>query len=53
MDGNELIELLSSADEDEEEETEVTAHKYRRLIKQIRDYLKMKLPSYSVPSGKL
>lgn len=27
--------------------------RYRRLIKSIREYLKTKLPSYSVPSGKL
>ena len=55
MNENELSELLSSADEDEEEEEMgITAskHRYRKLIKQIREYLKMKLPSYSVPSGK-
>ena len=35
MDGNELY---------EDEETEITAskHKYRKLIQQIREYLKMK-----------
>src|ERR1044072_5884038 len=53
MDGNELTELLSSTDEDEDGETEVTVHKYRRLIRQIREYLKMKLPTYMVPSGKV
>jgi hypothetical protein len=25
--------------------------KYRKLIKAIRDYLKHKLPSYSIPAG--
>jgi L-2-aminoadipate reductase len=51
--GNEISEILSSADEDEETEITASKYKYRKLIKQIREYLKMKLPSYSVPSGKV
>ncbi|CAG8432975.1 11036_t:CDS:10 [Diversispora eburnea] len=44
--------FLSSNDEAEEdnEEKGITKRKYRKFIKQIRDYLKQKLPSYSVPS---
>src|ERR1044072_7835178 len=49
MKENELSDLLSSADEDEETEITASKHRYRKLIKQIREYLKMKLPSYSVP----
>ena len=56
MEGNELSDLVSSADEDEDEDegTGITAsqRKYRRLIKSIREYLKKKLPIYSVPNGK-
>lgn len=38
---------------DVEDATTITVgiRKYRRLIKAIRDYLKQKLPSYSIPSG--
>ncbi|RHZ74178.1 hypothetical protein Glove_227g80 [Diversispora epigaea] len=45
--------FLSSTDEVDEEDNEekgIAKRKYRRLIKQIKDYLKQKLPSYSVPS---
>ena|SRR6266542_3794106 len=53
MEGNELSDLVSSADEDEETGITAGQRKYRRLIKNIREYLRIKLPSYSVPSGKL
>ena len=51
MKGDGLSEFLSSADEDEDEEVPYN-YKYRRLIKKIREYLKTKLPNYSVPNGK-
>ena len=58
----ELDGLVSGEDEEEEEEqregnkvsqTEVAKglRRYGRLIKNIREYLKTKLPSYSVPAG--
>ncbi|CAI2169598.1 18048_t:CDS:10 [Funneliformis geosporum] len=50
MEGDELSEFVSSADEDEEAGFSVGKRTCRRLIKQIREYLKMKLPSYSIPS---
>ncbi|CAG8449470.1 7430_t:CDS:10 [Acaulospora colombiana] len=48
--GDELEELMSSADENEDEETTLGKRRYRKLIKQIKDYLKQRLPSYSIPS---
>ncbi|CAG8442262.1 2035_t:CDS:10 [Ambispora gerdemannii] len=48
---SEMDEFLSSADEDDGDDTDTKGRqKYRRLIKEIREYLKQKLPSYSVPS---
>ncbi|CAG8635503.1 8966_t:CDS:2, partial [Scutellospora calospora] len=49
LQGSELEGFLSSADESDTVDV-VEKRKYRRLIKQIKDYLKMKLPAYSVPS---
>ncbi|KAG9305834.1 hypothetical protein G9A89_006245 [Geosiphon pyriformis] len=45
-------EFQSSADEDDKADglLKVGQRNYRRLIKEIREYLKMRLPSYSVPS---
>ncbi|KAH9835299.1 alpha-aminoadipate reductase Lys1p [Rhodofomes roseus] len=46
-----LDEFASDVPEGEEEKGVVTGmRKYRRLIKDIREYLKKKLPSYSVPT---
>ncbi|WWD19369.1 L-aminoadipate-semialdehyde dehydrogenase [Kwoniella shandongensis] len=58
IDGDDLDGLMSSSEaggEDDEEidlKTEMIkgVKKYRRLIKDIREYLKKKLPSYSVPA---
>ncbi|KAF0374315.1 L-aminoadipate-semialdehyde dehydrogenase [Gigaspora margarita] len=50
LQSSDLEEFLSSADENDAAETMVEKRKYNRLIKQIKDYLKMKLPSYSIPS---
>ncbi|CAH7672621.1 hypothetical protein BY996DRAFT_4583714 [Phakopsora pachyrhizi] len=36
--------------EEDEDEVQKGIRKYRRLIKNIREYLKTKLPSYSIPS---
>ncbi|CAG8662938.1 10702_t:CDS:2, partial [Dentiscutata heterogama] len=47
---SELEEFLSSGDENDAAETMVEKRKYNRLIKQIKDYLKMKVPSYCIPS---
>lgn len=52
MKGDDLAELVSSTEDEEEEETPYNYYKYRRLVKRIKEYLKTKLPSYSVPSGK-
>ncbi|CAG8558298.1 13037_t:CDS:2, partial [Racocetra fulgida] len=52
LQGGDLNEFLSSADESDVEEMMVEKRKYNRLIKQIKDYLKTKVPSYSVPSDK-
>jgi len=47
--GSELQDFESS---DDDEGTGATGQlKYRRLIREIREYLKKKLPSYSIPSG--
>lgn len=53
IESGEIDSLLSSADEEDDAPDNVRGiQKYRRLIKDIRDYLKQKLPSYSVPTGK-
>ena len=58
--GSKELEGLVSAGEDDGEEsgkpgsaTEIAKglKRYRRLIKDIREYLKTKLPSYSIPTG--
>lgn len=46
---------FASATEEEVEETNIprdirSKYRYRRLIKDVRDYLKKKLPSYAIPS---
>ncbi|KAL1920377.1 uncharacterized protein VTP21DRAFT_754 [Calcarisporiella thermophila] len=53
--GADLDEFLSSTDDDNGEEGERgkglrSSRKYKRLIRNIREYLKTKLPSYAVPS---
>lgn len=51
--GPSLDEYASDTPEGEEEKGIVSGmRKYRRLIKDIREYLKTKLPSYSVPTCK-
>lgn len=57
MDGDELEGLMSAseaADDDEEIDLKTQmirgVKKYRKLIRDIREYLKKKLPSYSVPA---
>lgn len=54
LDSKDALELVSDADEhDESEPRDLTLgpRAYRRLIRDIREHLKKKLPSYSVPSG--
>lgn len=51
MKGDDQSELISSTEDEDEEETPYN-FKYRKLVKKIKEYLKTKLPSYSVPSGK-
>lgn len=54
LDGEKLQELMSdSPDVGDSGGIIPGMRKYRRLIKDVREYLKKKLPSYSVPSGKL
>ncbi|WVR09299.1 L-aminoadipate-semialdehyde dehydrogenase [Kwoniella sp. DSM 27419] len=57
VDGDEMSGLMSASEGDAEEKagdlgTEMIkgVRRYRRLIKDIRDHLKKKLPSYSVPA---
>jgi len=53
LDGPSLAAYASDIQEDEDPKGVVGGiRKYRRLIKDIREYLKKKLPSYSVPSRK-
>lgn len=42
--------FASATDEDRDENDVRSSRNYRRLIKNIRDYLKQKLPSYAIPS---
>ena len=52
LDGNELRKLVSDTPDTAEEKGIVWGmRRYRRLIKNVREHLKKKLPSYSVPSG--
>lgn len=48
--GPDLEGLLSDAEARDEEGDLATPQRYRRLIKEIREYLKKKLPIYSVPT---
>ena len=53
LDGPSLASYASDIQDDEDPKGVVNGiRKYRRLIKDIREYLKKKLPSYSVPSRK-
>jgi L-aminoadipate-semialdehyde dehydrogenase len=52
LDGPALEEYTSDAPEDEGRSLASGIRRYRRLIKDIREHLKRKLPSYSVPTGK-
>jgi L-aminoadipate-semialdehyde dehydrogenase len=53
--GDELLDYMSGS-EDEDEEVDLKTEmlkgvkRYRRLIRDIREYLKKKLPSYSIPA---
>lgn len=52
--GSELNELLSDEDDSLDvpnDELVQGLRKYRKLIREIRDHLKSKLPSYAVPTG--
>jgi L-aminoadipate-semialdehyde dehydrogenase len=51
--GSSLDELASDLASDDERGLAGGIRKYRRLIKDIRELLKKKLPSYSVPSREL
>ncbi|KAI0702060.1 L-aminoadipate-semialdehyde dehydrogenase large subunit [Cerioporus squamosus] len=48
--GPALDEYVSDVGDDDDKGLVSGMRKYRRLIKEIRDYLKKKLPSYSVPT---
>ncbi|KAJ7274974.1 alpha-aminoadipate reductase Lys1p [Mycena rebaudengoi] len=50
LDGPELNEFASEIDDEEDKGVVQGIKKYRRLIKDIREHLKKKLPTYSVPS---
>lgn len=53
MQGPDLQGLMSDSEEEDQDEGPFKGlRKYRRLIKSIREYLKKKLPSYSVPTCK-
>ena len=51
LDGPSLEEYASDAPDDEDRSLASGIRRYRRLIKDIREHLKKKLPSYSVPTG--
>ena len=50
---NRLAELLTDGDDEPEPQDELVKglRKYRKLIREIRDHLKGKLPAYAVPTG--
>ena len=50
LQGDEVDALMSPEDDQEEDAVMRGLHRYNRLIKQIRSYLRTKLPSYSVPT---
>lgn len=52
LEGPALDEYASDAPEQEDRSLFSGIRRYRRLIKDIREHLKKKLPSYSVPTGK-
>ncbi|KAI9314974.1 L-aminoadipate-semialdehyde dehydrogenase [Dichotomocladium elegans] len=48
---SEFASATEDNNEDEDNGTDLRSrHRYRRLIKDVRDYLKKKLPSYAIPS---
>ena len=53
LDGRDVEEYVSEADAEDSEDKGLARgiQMYRRLIRDIREHLKKKLPSYSVPSG--
>ncbi len=50
---NELADLLTDGDDDPDVKDELVKglKKYRKLIRNIREHLKGKLPAYAVPTG--
>lgn len=50
---NELADLLTDGDDDQDAQDELVKglRKYRKLIRNIREHLKAKLPAYAVPTG--
>jgi L-aminoadipate-semialdehyde dehydrogenase len=56
VDGDDLDDLMSASEAGEEDQGDLKSEmirgvkRYRRLIRDIRDYLKKKLPSYAVPA---
>jgi L-2-aminoadipate reductase len=50
---NELADLLTDGDDDSDAQDELVKglRKYRKLIRNIREHLKGKLPAYAVPTG--
>lgn len=52
---NELADLLTDGDDDPDAQDELVKglRKYRKLIRNIREHLKGKLPAYAVPTGSL
>jgi len=53
LDGDKLCKLVSDTDMVEEKSIVRGMWKYRHLVKDVKEHLKKKLPSYSVPSGKV
>ena len=53
LDGSGVEEFVSDVDEDDDGGLVKPFHAYRKLIRDIREHLKKKLPSYSIPSGGL
>lgn len=52
---NEFADLLTDGDDDPDAQDELVKglRKYRKLIRNIREHLKGKLPAYAVPTGSL
>lgn len=53
LNGEKLQELVDGSPDDENGGIVQDMQRYRRLIRDVREYLKKKLPSYSIPSGEL